>query len=96
MMEKPLFIEQQILIVKKQPNFLFHMALILMKKKNKKGETPLHFAAFNKNKKTVELLISHGINIIEKNNNGETALHIAIWRQNILTAELLKSYGAEN
>ncbi|EAX99431.1 hypothetical protein TVAG_408410 [Trichomonas vaginalis G3] len=60
-MEKQHFILQHGVIVKKLPNFLFHMVQISMKK-NEDGETALHIAAQRNSKETAEVLISHVAN----------------------------------
>ncbi|EAX92479.1 ankyrin repeat protein, putative [Trichomonas vaginalis G3] len=44
-------------------------------------------------KETVEILISHGININEKDNNGETALHYAALMNSKEIAILLILHG---
>ncbi|EAY03873.1 hypothetical protein TVAG_443610 [Trichomonas vaginalis G3] len=95
-MEKPHFILQLGTIVKKLLNFLFHMVLISMKKKNKNGETAFYTAARNNRKEIAELLISHGADINEKKNkNGETAFYTAARNNRKEIAELLISHGAD-
>ncbi|EAY03872.1 ankyrin repeat protein, putative [Trichomonas vaginalis G3] len=95
-MEKPHFIMQHGTIVRKLLNFLFHMVLISMKKKNKNGETAFYTAARNNRKEIAELLISHGADINEKKNkNGETAFYTAARNNRKEIAELLISHGAD-
>jgi len=41
---------------------------------DKEGNTPLHLAAWNKDRDTCELLLKHGAHLDARNNNGETAI----------------------
>ena len=45
--------------------------------KDKLGNTALHYAAFNRNKRYIEILIKEGANVKIKNKQQNTALHLA-------------------
>ena len=69
--------------------------------KDFQGNTALHYACWNRNKKLCEILLENGANVNEKNNEGNTPLHIA-WASNnpkfdhsSKLEELLLKNGAE-
>ena len=53
----------------------------LVNAKDKMGNTAMHYAAFNRNKKYIEVLIKEGANVKLENDQGNTALHLA-WLNN--------------
>jgi len=53
------------------------------------GNTPLHYAAFRGLNEIVELLLTHGANILALNTNGSTPLHLAVAVGHVDTAGLL-------
>ncbi|EAY16612.1 hypothetical protein TVAG_434490 [Trichomonas vaginalis G3] len=59
-----------------------------------KHETVLHYASKYCNGKIIDLLISHGADILRKNENKQTALHLALEYNNEEAAEVLISRGA--
>ena len=62
--------------------------------KNRKGLTPLHFAAWANNKVLIQALISAGAEIDCQDDNGCTALHIAAKRNNPGATKCLLRNGA--
>ena len=59
------------------------------------GWTPLHRAADEGYKETVELLIAKGADVNAKNKDGETPLDTAIQRKKNETADLLRKHGGK-
>ena len=57
--------------------------------------TPLHRAALNGRKETVELLIANGAEVNAKDNLGWTPLDFAIIRNHTETADLLRKHGGK-
>ncbi|EAX88824.1 hypothetical protein TVAG_025920 [Trichomonas vaginalis G3] len=61
---------------------------------NSSHETVLHYAAEYCNGKIIDLLISHGADVLRKNKYKQTALHLALEYNNQEAAEVLISRGA--
>ena len=63
--------------------------------KDADGNTPLHFAARERDHKRVEMLLSHGAEVNAKDKYGDTPLHDAAWKNASDTAEILLKNGAD-
>ena len=64
--------------------------------KDSKNWTPLHLAAFNKNKNIIEILVNTGLaNINTKSNYGETPILIATRKQDIECVKFLMDNNAD-
>ena len=63
--------------------------------KDKKGRTPLHYAATHGHKKIVELLIANGVDVNAKDDRDATPLHGAASVGHKEIAELLVAKGAD-
>lgn len=63
--------------------------------KDDKGNTPLHYAARDKSKEAIRILVEHGANIDAVNKLKCTPLHFAILNNNIVEAKLLLAIGAD-
>ena len=63
--------------------------------KNKKGKTPLHFAAIYDHQEIAELLIAEGADVNTMSNKGKTPLDWAIEEGHTETADLLRKHGGK-
>jgi hypothetical protein len=63
--------------------------------KDKRGRTPLHYAAANGHKEIAELLITKGADVNAKDDDGSTSLDRAIQNNQTETADLLRKHGGK-
>ena len=65
----------------------------LVSSKNRDGETPLHLAAENGDKKMVELLLANQADVNATDGTGDTPLHLAVSYHHDAVAQLLREHG---
>ncbi|CAK0853198.1 unnamed protein product [Prorocentrum cordatum] len=60
------------------------------------GNTLLHVACQNNNRRIVKLLVKHGVRLDAQNNSGNTALHYCIQYGFVQLADFLMAHGADD